>query len=79
MWYSFLGTTLTILFGILISYITEKVSKTKVMSISKSVDDKLDKKEATIFTIEKYRRKSQALNIHLHGIDNIAVKVEDEI
>lgn len=52
------------------------------MSISKTSDgsiEKPDKSEATIFTVEKYRRKSLANTINLHGIDNIAVKIEDEM
>lgn len=88
MWYSFLGTTLTILFGLLISFVTEKISKSKVMSISKTASDtpnaaatiteKPNSKDVPIFTTEIYRKKSQTNNIHLHGIDNIALKIEDE-
>lgn len=81
MWYSFLGTTLTILFGLTISFITEKISKTKVMSISKNTENVTEKpKDTTVFSIATYRKKSQTnSHNHLHGIDNIALKIEDEI
>lgn len=80
MWYSFLGTVLTILLGLLISTITEKMTKSKVMSI---VEQKNNEKclkikgEPTIFTVESYRRKSQILQMQLQGIDNVALKIEE--
>lgn len=86
MWYSFLGTVLTILIGLLISTFTEKMSKSKVMSIVEH-NEKYPKikGEPTIFTVESYRRKSQIHQIHpiplqaqtLHGIDNVALKIDE--
>lgn len=78
MWYSFLGTVLTILLGLLISTITEKMTKSKVMSIVENNGKTLKiKGEPTIFTVESYRRKSQMLQIPLQGIDNVALKMEE--
>lgn len=79
MWYSFLGCVLTILLGLLISTVTEKMSKSKVMSIVESNNEKClkIKGEPTIFTVESYRRKSQMLQMQLQGIDNIALKIEE--
>lgn len=80
-WYSFLGTVLTTLIGLFISTFTEKMSKSKVMSIVENQEKypKI-KGEPTIFTVESYRRKSQIYQIHpipLHGIDNVALKIEE--
>lgn len=78
MWYSFLGCVLTILLGLLISTITEKMTKSKVMSIVENKEKILKiKGEPTIFTVESYRRKSQMLQIQLQGIDNVALKIEE--
>ncbi|XP_031617957.1 sodium-coupled monocarboxylate transporter 1 [Contarinia nasturtii] len=79
MWYSFLGTVLTILLGLLISTITEKMTKSKVMSIVEHNNEKIlkIKGEPTIFTVESYRRKSQIHQIQLHGIDNVTLKIEE--
>lgn len=81
MWYSFLGTALTVLLGLLISTLTETMSKSKVMSIVEQNErfPKI-KGEPTIFTVETYRRKSQIHQMHpiqFHGIDNAALKVEE--
>lgn len=80
MWYSFMGTVLTVLLGLLISTITENMSKSKVMSIvENNINDKCFKVkgEPTIFTVESYRRKSQMHQIPLHGIDNMVLKIEE--
>lgn len=82
MWYSFLGTSLTILIGLFVSTFTEKMSKSKVMSIVEN-NEKYPriKGEPTIFTVESYRRKSQIHQFHptipLHGIDNVALKIDE--
>lgn len=81
MWYSFLGTALTVLLGLFISTLTESMSKSKVMSIVEQNEryPKI-KGEPTIFTVETYRRKSQILQIQpiqLHGIDNVALKIDE--
>lgn len=50
------------------------------MSISKSTEAPGEKqRDGPIFTTEAYRKKSQTNNIHLHGIDNVAVKIEEEM
>lgn len=49
------------------------------MSINKTAEASSEKRDAPIFTTEAYRKKSQTNNTHLHGIDNIAVKIEDEM
>lgn len=77
MWYSFLGTTLTVLLGLLISTITEKMIESKVMSIVE-YNEKATRRASTIFSInEAYRRKSQIHQTPMHGIDNCALKIEE--
>lgn len=82
MWYSFLGTALTVLLGLLISTLTESMSKSKVMSIVEQNErfPKI-KGEPTIFTVENYRRKSLIHQMHppiqFHGIDNAGLKIEE--
>lgn len=81
MWYSFLGCALTVLLGLFISTLTETMSKSKVMSIVEQNEryPKI-KGEPTIFTVETYRRKSLIHQIHpiqLHGIDNVALKIDE--
>lgn len=50
------------------------------MSINKSAEAAQEKpRDAPIFTTEAYRKKSQSHSTHLHGIDNVAVKIDDEI
>lgn len=88
MWYSFLGTVLTVLFGLLISLVTERVSETKIINMTSKpnlntekptglvVDEPQHyKKESNqaVFIVENYRKKSQQLN----GFDNIALKIEE--
>lgn len=34
MWFSFLGTVLTVLFGVIISLVTEKISKTQILNLT---------------------------------------------
>lgn len=78
MWYSFLGTALTILLGLLISLITEKLTESKVMSIVEGNEKATTKNnDSAVFTIESYRKKSQTHQIPLHGIDNIALKIDE--
>lgn len=79
MWYSFLGTVLTILFGLFISTVTEKMTKSKVMSIVEG-NEKCEKSKNTnqkVFTIESYRKRSQIHQFPLHGIDNLALKMDE--
>lgn len=47
-------------------------------TITGTITEKPTSKDAPIFTPEIYRKKSQTNNIHLHGIDNVALKIEDE-
>lgn len=90
MWYSFLGTALTVLFGVLISLITEKISETKILNLTNSavptqMEEKPCKKSddtsfsikngEAIFIVEKYRKKSN--QTHHTGFDNIALKIEE--
>lgn len=79
MWYSFLGTVLTILLGLLISTITEKMIKSKVMSIVENNEKcTKSKTDPAVFTFtESYRKKSQTHQIPIYGIDNIALKIEE--
>lgn len=79
MWYSFLGTVLTILLGLLISTITEKMTKSKVMSIVEGNErcEKSKNGDQKVFTIDTYRKKSQTLQFPLHGIDNVALKMDE--
>lgn len=78
MWYSFLGCVLTILLGLFISTVTEKMTKSKVMSIVENNEKTIKiKGEPTIFSVESYRRKSQMHQIQLQGNDNIALKIEE--
>lgn len=79
MWYSFLGTVLTILLGLLISTITEKMTKSKVMSIVEGNEkcEKSKNSDQKVFSIESYRKKSQSHQIPLHGIDNVALKMDE--
>lgn len=80
MWYSFLGTALTIILGLVISIVTEKMSKSKVMSIVESHEKQLPKSyEPSVFTVETYRKKSQIHQIPLQGIDNVALKIEEDL
>lgn len=79
MWYSGLGTVLTILLGLLISTITEKMNTSKVLSIVENSEKPPMKKsnDSNIFMIESYRKKSQGNQIALQGIDNVALKIEE--
>lgn len=77
MWYSFLGTILTILLGLLISNVTEKMTESKVLSIVEHSAKPSNKSasDTKLFTIESYRKKSN--QIALQGIDNVALKIEE--
>lgn len=78
MWYSFLGTFLTVVLGLLISVVTEKMTKSKVMSIVDANERNATKSnEPTVFTVEKYRKKSQSHQVTLQGIDNVALKIDE--
>lgn len=78
MWYSFLGTVLTILLGLLISTVTERMNTSTVLSIVEKEKSPIKTaNDSKIFTIESYRKKSQANQIALQGIDNIALKMEE--
>lgn len=79
MWYSFLGTILTILLGLLISTVTEKMSSSKVLSIVENGEKPSIKSahESKIYSIESYQKKTQCNQIALHGIDNVALKIEE--
>lgn len=77
MWYSFLGTVLTILLGLLISLITEQMSESKVKSIVQGYeknDNKANDHSQNVFTVDACN-KSQITQIQLHGIDNMALKI----
>lgn len=79
MWYSFLGTILTILLGLLISTVTEKMNASNVLSIVEN-NEKPPLKSAIdskTFTNESYCKKTQTNQITLQGIDNIALKIEE--
>lgn len=79
MWYSFLGTVLTILLGVLISTVTDKIITSKVLSIVDNNEKPSIKgaNNSKIFTSESYRKESQAHQIALQGIDNVALKIEE--
>lgn len=78
MWYSFLGTILTILLGLLISTATERMNTSTVLSIVEKEKPTIKNgNDSKIFTIESYRKKSQANQIPLQGIDNVALKIEE--
>lgn len=79
MWYSGLGAVLTILLGLLISTITEKMNTSKVLSIVENGEKPPMKKanDSKIFMIDSYQKKSQGNQIALQGIDNVALKIEE--
>lgn len=78
MWYSFLGTALTILLGLLISTVTEKISTSKVLSIVESEKPTIKcANDSKIFSNDSYRKKPQANPIAMQGIDNVALKIEE--
>lgn len=81
MWYSFLGTVLTILLGLLISSVTEKMTESKVMSIVEGNEKGATIKandSTNVFSVDPCRKKSsQMAHIQLHGIDNVALKIEE--
>lgn len=79
MWYSFIGTVSTILLGLLISLITEKMDEPRVMSISKEnkkggirANDSI-----SVFTVDAYRRKSQTAQNQSNGIANVALNIDE--
>lgn len=91
-WYSFLGAILTILFGLLISIITDRISESQIHHLTAANqlqsndinNEKMDQKQnefvknsQAVFIVEKYRKKSQTGNLHLQGIDNMGLKIEE--
>lgn len=90
-WYSFLGAVLTVLFGLIISFITDRISASQILHLTANnqsqsterTDEKSERKlsecaknSPAIFIVEKYRKTSQ-MNQNLRGIDNIAMKMEE--
>ncbi|XP_037043757.1 sodium-coupled monocarboxylate transporter 1-like [Bradysia coprophila] len=90
-WYSFLGAVLTILFGLIISVITDRISASQILHLTASnqtqsierTDEKCERKlsecaknSPAIFIVEKYRKKSQ-MNPNLRGVDNMGMKMEE--
>lgn len=79
MWYSFLGTVLTILLGLLISLITEQVSESKLTSIVEGYekgDNKANDRSQNVFSLDACH-KSKNTQTQLHGIDNVALKMDE--
>lgn len=88
-WYSFVGTALTVIFGVIISLISDKISKTKIMHLSAggsnpTINQKVifvgataadDHTTESIFMTDK--NTERPLKYHLNGIDNHAVNVEE--
>lgn len=89
MWYSFLGTILTVFFGICISLVTEKISQTKILNLAVSGSNSLAQPTAqqrkaagefeTVFIVEKYRKSTvDALPMqHMNGFDNKAMRMDE--
>lgn len=90
-WYSFLGAILTILLGLIISFITDRISASQILHLTNSNQNHLNdgneksehkqhefnKNSPAIFIVEKYRKKSQVANQSLSGIDNMGLKIEE--
>lgn len=83
-----MGAVLTIVLGLIISVITDRISESQILHLTASnqiqTNEKQDPKQnefaknsAAIFIVEKYRKKSQTTNHHLQGIDNMALKMEE--
>lgn len=79
MWYSFLGTVLTILLGLLISLLTEKLTESKVMSIvdGNAKGPGIKTNESTLAVDPCRKKSSQTAHIQLHGIDNVALRIDE--
>ena len=89
MWYSFVGCVLTVLIGLVVSWVTEKVTETKIMTITKGQQQAASLNEKTngdlaVFTLETYRKKSSTVlpppaapTNHLQGFDNVALKLDE--
>lgn len=84
MWYSFLGAVLTVLFGLLISLITDCIATTQIngLSAAQLPDDEkpgtpgnmtsidpYHKEHEPVFIVEKFRKTSAQ-----HGYDNVALE-----
>lgn len=84
---------LTILLGLLISFITDRISASQILHLTTSnqnqstdgINEKSEQKQSefaknspAIFIVEKYRKKSQVNQHHnLTGIDNMGLKIEE--
>ncbi len=90
-WYSFIGAILTILLGLIISFITDRISASQILHLTANnqdrsnerIDEKPERKQSdfaknspAIFIVEKYRKKSQ-VNHSMMGIDNMGLKMEE--
>lgn len=90
-WYSFLGAVLTVLFGLIISFVTDRISASQILHLTannrsqsiEQTDEKCERKlsecaknSPAIFIVEKYRKTSQ-MNQNLRGIDNMGMKMEE--
>lgn len=89
MWYSFLGAVLTVLFGLLISLITDCIATTQINGLS-AAQQPDDEKPGTptavdpyhkdcepVFIVEKFRKTSaqhQRTDKPLNGYDNVALE-----
>lgn len=90
MWYSFLGTILTVIFGLIISLISTNVMTKKILKLrpigsvrkeksqdaTKTIEANFTKDNEAIFIVEKYRSQTQQVQ-HLNGFDNVAMKMEE--
>lgn len=89
MWYSFMGTVLTVLFGIIISVVTDKITQTKILNLAATGSSSLPaaaqqhRKSAvgefeTVFIVEKYRKSVDALPMqNMNGFDNKAMRLDE--
>lgn len=82
---------LTILLGLIISVVTDRISKTQILQLTanneRQSNDTLNEKSnqkrseipkisPAVFIVEKYRKKSQP-NHNLQGFDNMGLKMEE--
>lgn len=83
---------LTILLGLIISFITDRISASQILHLTTNnrnqsndgINEKpehrpseISKNSPAIFIVEKYRKKSQLCNERLSGIDNKGLKIEE--
>lgn len=91
MWYSMIGTVLTIILGLLISVISDIVTKRRVLEITKKRNEAENSQPVNGITIVvgQQRRQLPELGKSQHpmetlekpspcGVDNMALKVDDE-